>query len=295
MQQDVIPDAPALRARDGLHLYWREWPLKKPRGIALLVHGLGEHIGRYEHVAAKFNEWGWAACGYDHRGHGRSQGARGVIQRADDLLADLATAIDRARIRHPGVPLILVGHSLGGLVTARFAAEQVTGATGRADWSRPVDGLVLSSPALDPGMHAGQRLLLATLGRATPAMAVPNGIKVERICSDPVVVQAYVADPLVHGLVAPRLVRFIVDAGEEAARRAPHWNLPTLLLYASEERVIDPAGSARFAKLAPPAWVTTQAFQALAHEIFNEPEKEQVFERLGGWLDARFPRSQAAA
>lgn len=297
MQQDVIPPALPLRTRDGLNLHWRDWPVESPRTVTVLVHGLGEHIGRYEHVAARLNDWGHAVCGYDHRGHGRSQGPRGILQTSDDLLLDLALAIDRARARYPGRPMVLFGHSLGGLVSARFVAEGLAGSRGAAplNWVRPVEGLVMSSPALDPGMSSIQRALLATLGRAAPNVAVPNGVQPERICRDPAVVAAYRADPLVHDQIAGRLARFIVDAGEQVARVAPQWSLPTLLLYASEEKVVDPAGSARFTAAAPAAWVATQAFPGLAHEIFNEPEQDQVFQALADWLGERFDPTRAAA
>ncbi len=278
-----VPDTPpfALTTADGLSLDLRSWPAAEPaKGTVLIVHGLGEHIGRYAHVAAMLNGWGWHAAGYDQRGHGRSQGARGGLPRDDDLLQDLARVIERARAARPG-PLVLLGHSLGGLVAARFAAGGI-GAT--EPWYRPVDALVLSSPALDPGMNAGQKLLLALLGRLAPALAVNNGLKPAWISRDDAVVQRYVADPLVHDRVTPRLARFIVDSAKVVRERAPLWELPTLLLYAGSDRCVAPGGSAGFAAAAPQARVSTHEFRALYHEIFNEPEQAQVFDRLGEWL-----------
>jgi alpha-beta hydrolase superfamily lysophospholipase len=244
----------------------------------LILHGLGEHIGRYEHVAAQLNGWGWPVFGYDQRGHGRSEGARGALANDDDLLHDLAAVIDAVRAAQPG-PLVLLGHSMGGLVAARFVA----GAAGAA-WVRPVDALVLSSPALDPGMSIPQKLLLASLGRLAPNLALGNGLKPKWISRDAQVVRNYVADPLVHDRVTPRLARFIVDGGEAVAQRAADWSLPTLLLYAGSDRCVSPAGSAGFAAAAPQARVAAHEFRALYHEIFNEPEQEQVFAVLGAWL-----------
>ncbi|MDP3614033.1 MAG: alpha/beta hydrolase, partial [Rubrivivax sp.] len=177
-------------------------------------------------------------------------------------------------------------HSMGGLVAARFVAEGL-GAHPQA-WCRDADGLVLSSPALDPGMNALQRLLLAALGPLAPDLQLGNGLQPAWISRDADVVKAYLADPLVHDRITPRLVRFIVDAGREVLARAPQWQTPTLLLWAGADRCVAPRGSAALAAAAPPAVLVAQAYPELFHEIFNEPEREQVLKRLNTWL-LRFP------
>lgn len=271
---------------DGLALHVQSWSTPgAAQGTVLIVHGLGEHIGRYAHVAAQLNAWGWAAVGYDQRGHGRSAGARGRLPRSDALLQDLSRAIDAVRAAQPG-PLVLLGHSMGGLVAARFVAGGLAGDTAEA-WCRPVDALVLSSPALDPGMSGAQKLLLALLGTLAPNLAVNNGLKPQWISRDAGVVQAYVADPLVHDRITPRLVRFIVDGGREVIERAAQWPVPTLLIYAGADRCVAPRGSAAFSAAAPQALVASREFAPLFHEIFNEPEQGQVFEVLGPWLAGR--------
>jgi alpha-beta hydrolase superfamily lysophospholipase len=275
-----------LRTADGVALKLRHWPLDAPRGRVLLVHGLGEHAGRYGHVAAALNAAGWAVSAHDHRGHGQSAGARGVLAADDSLLQDLACVVDAVRGAGQGPgpgPFVLLGHSMGGLVAARFVAEALAAQPAR--WSRAVDALVLSSPALDAGLSGPQKLLLTVMGRLAPDWALGNGLKPEWVSRDPAVVRAYLADPLVHGRVTPRLVRFIVDGGRCVRERAPQWRVPTLLLYAGADRCVAPAGSRAFAAAAPPAVVTAQAFEPLYHEIFNEPEQAQVLERLTAWLD----------
>ena len=275
---------PTLDAADGLKLHLQEWPATEPaRGTVLIVHGLGEHIGRYAHVAAQLNDWGWNAVGYDQRGHGLSEGARGCLNDIDDLLQDLTRIIDSVRAARPG-PLVLLGHSLGGLVAARFVAGGIAADGVAEPWFRPVDALVLSSPALDPGMSVGQKLLLALSGRLAPNLAVGNGLKPAWISRDAAVVQRYEADPLVHDRVAPRLGRFIVASAHVVRERAPLWTLPTLLLYAGSDLCVAPGGSAGFAAAAPQALLSTHEFRPLYHEIFNEPEQAQVFDRLGEWL-----------
>jgi len=271
-----------IRARDGLALARRDWPSADARGTIVIVHGLGEHIGRYAHVAARLNAGRWSVVGYDQRGHGASPGERGRIAAGDDLLVDLAAVVDDVRAEASG-PLVLLGHSLGGLVVARFVAGALE--SPRPPWQRDVDALVLSSPALDIGMTGAKRALLATLETLTPNLGIGNGLDATGISRDPAVVAAYRADPLVHDRIAPRLVRFLADAGPTVLALAPRWRVPTLLLYAGSDRLVVPAGSAAFAAAAPAAVVTARPFASLFHEIFNEPEQDEVLGVLTAWLD----------
>jgi len=272
----------SLQTSDGLALHLQRWPgPANPHGTVVLVHGLGEHAGRYAHVAEALNAAGWQVLAHDQRGHGRSAGPRGGIAAPDSLMADLALVLDAARAGGPG-PLVLLGHSLGGLVAARFVAESLQAAP--APWSRPVDALVLSSPALDPGLNAVQRLLLAVVPAVAPNLAVNNGLKPEWISRDPAVVQAYVNDPLVHDRVSGRLARFIADAGTDVLAAAPRWAVPTLLMWAGADRCVAPQGSARFAATTPARVLTAREWPGMAHEIFNEPEKAQVLAALTSWL-----------
>ena len=268
--------------RDGLALVRRDWPSADARGTIVIVHGLGEHIGRYAHVAARLNASRWSVVGYDQRGHGASPSERGRLAAGDDLLADLAAVVDQVRNDNGG-PLVLLGHSLGGLVVARFVAGALE--SPRPAWQRDVDALVLSSPALDIGLTGAKRALLATLATLAPGLGIGNGLDATGISRDPAVVAAYRADPLVHDRIAPRLVRFLADAGPAVLAAAPRWRVPTLLLYAGRDRLVVPAGSAAFAAAAPASVLTTHAFPALFHEIFNEPERDEVLSVLAGWLD----------
>jgi alpha-beta hydrolase superfamily lysophospholipase len=271
-----------IRTRDGLALVRRDWPSADARGTIVIVHGLGEHIGRYGHVAAHLNASRWSVVGYDQRGHGASPGERGRIAAHDDLLADLAALVDDVRAEASG-PLVLLGHSLGGLVVARFVAGALESPP--PPWQRDVDALVLSSPALDIGMTGAKRAVLTTLETLTPNLGIGNGLDATGISRDAAVVAAYRADPLVHDRIAPRLVRFLADAGPVVRGLAPRWRVPTLLLYAGSDRLVVPAGSAAFAAAAPAAIVTARPFASLFHEIFNEPEQNEVLSVLTAWLD----------
>jgi len=269
-------------ASDGENIAVQDWPLPEGlalRGVVVLVHGLGEHAGRYEHVAQALNGWGFAVRGYDQCGHGDSGGERGSIPHTSRLLDDLADVLESTRARMPeGMPLILLGHSLGGLVASYFVSLR----------PRQVDALVMSSPALNPGLNAFQKFLLATLPRLAPNLRVGNGLDPQYLSHDGAVVAAYKADPRVHDRISARLARFIADAGPRVIARAPAWEVPTLLMYAGQDRLVNPQGSRDFAAAAPPSVVTVRCFEDLYHEIFNESDAGPVFECLRRWLDARF-------
>jgi len=269
-------------AADGDNLAIQDWPLDPEtplRGVVLLVHGLGEHAGRYDELAQRLNSWGFAVRGYDQYGHGESGGARGGLPSDNRLVEDLADVLGSTRKRmDAGLPLVLLGHSMGGLVAARLVALGLA----------PVDGLVLSSPAFDPGLNAIQQLLLAVLPAIAPNLRVANGLDPKWISHDPQVVQAYRQDKLVHDRISGRLARFIAEGGAAVLAAAPRWQVPTLLLYAGADKLVSPRGSAAFAQAAPARAVTTHCFEDLYHEIFNELEREPVYARLQQWLDQWF-------
>ena len=278
---DALPyTLTAFTASDGENLAVYDWPLPDaPRATVLLVHGLGEHAGRYDALARHLSAWGYAVRGYDHYGHGESSGPRGGLPWDTRLLDDLTDIVDATRARMPaGQPLVLLGHSMGGLVAARFVALGI----------RPVDALVLSSPAFDAGLGPVQKLLLATLQRIAPNLRVGNGLDARYLSHDDAVVRAYLADPLCHNRISARLARFIAEAGPATVARAAHWQVPTLLLWAGADRLVNPAGSRAFAAAAPRGRVQAHCFEPLYHELFNEsPElADPVFERLQHWLAA---------
>lgn len=269
-------------ASDGDNIALQDWPLPEGlglRGMVILVHGLGEHAGRYDAMAKRLNSWGFAVRGYDQYGHGESGGVRGVLPTPGRLLDDLGDIVDSTRLRMPrGAPLILLGHSLGGLIAATFACQGL----------RRLEGLVMASPALDPGLGPLQKLLLATLPHVAPNLTVGNGLDPSFLSHDAQVVAAYRRDPLVHDRVSGRLARFIADAGRKTVAGAATWTVPTLLMYAGEDRIVNPAGSRAFAAAAPARVVSSRCFDGLYHELFNEADPEPPYLALRQWLDERF-------
>ena len=258
-----------------------DWPApdSPPRGRVLLVHGLGEHMGRYTQLAEQLRSWGFVVRGYDQFGHGQSAGPRGDMKNARSLLGDLGCVIDVTRKLTGAVnrPLIVLGHSMGGLVASAAVAENL----------RPVDGLVLSSPALATDVNALQKILLRVMPKLAPHLCVDNGLKVHFLARDPEAVQAYTQDPMVHRQISAGLAEWIVQQGQRVRAAAGQWATPTLLMYAGHDRLVAPRGSAEFAALAPPC-VRSHVFEAMYHEIFNDPERQIVMDTLKDWLDEHF-------
>lgn len=286
MSVSFAPFPAHVMARDGLKLATIHWPApvrEGLKGVVCVVHGLGEHSGRYKGLAKQLNQWGWAVVSYDHRGHGRSPGPRGGLRQDDDMLHDLAAIIDAIRLVYPQEKVAVLGHSLGGLVVSRFVAGLAQPLEMTA-WRRAVDLCVLSSPALDLGMNGVQRFMLGSIGRLTPDIAVGNGLKPEWVCSDASVVKDYVDDPLVHDRITGRLTRFLLESGEIVLERAPRWTVPTLLQYAGADRCVRPIGSTRFALALPPALAEVHQYEHMAHEIYLEPDRSRVLADLQAWL-----------
>jgi len=258
-----------------------DWPApdSPTRGRVLLVHGLGEHMGRYTELAEQLRTWGFAVRGYDQYGHGQSAGPRGDMKNERSLLGDLGCVLDETRKLAGGAhkPLIVLGHSMGGLVTSAAVAENL----------RPVDGLVLSSPALATDVNALQKILLKVMPKMAPHLCVDNGLKAQFLARDPEVVQAYRQDPMVHRQISAGLAQWIVQQGQRVRAAAGQWATPTLLMYAGQDRLVAPRGSAEFAALSPPC-VLTHVFEDMYHEIFNDPQREIVLETLKDWLDEHF-------
>jgi alpha-beta hydrolase superfamily lysophospholipase len=265
-----------LTMADGQQLFLRDWSGRATHSAVLIVHGLGEHSGRYDALAKWFVSHGYAVRSYDQRGHGRTPGRRGALRHSDDLLRDLTAVYENYAI-HSGRHPLLLGHSMGGLVALRAVLD------GRVEPS----GLVLSSPALRSFEPLWLRRLAAVLARVLPNLPLRNGLPVEALSHDTKVVEEYRTDPLRTGWITPRLADFIFRAGASSITDAWRLRVPSLLLAAGSDRLVDPSGSRDFAN---GAWATHQLtsrfFDTLFHELFNETEtgRHQVLAQLAEWL-----------
>ena len=242
----------------------------------LIVHGLGEHCERYVRLAADLTAAGWLVHGYDQRGHGASEGARGDIATPTSLQGDLALLLDTLHDERVPRPLVLLGHSMGGAVAARFVADGACRCR--------CAGAVVAGVRPRPGRRCNGCGWPSARGCCRTGR-VNNGLSPQWISRDPQVVRNYIDDTRVHNRVTPLLARFIVDAGRRCIARAAKWRTPTLLLWAGADRCVAPRGSAAFAAAAPKGVVRARCFDGLAHEIFNEPERDYVVGALIDYLE----------
>jgi alpha-beta hydrolase superfamily lysophospholipase len=271
------------KASDGVELFVRDWPLPagtRRRGAALIVHGLGEHCGRYAHVAAALNAAGIMVRGFDNRGFGQSGGPRAVSPSSTAYLDDTKLVFDafadEARKAGDSAAPFLIGHSMGGAISARAAT---------GGWIRP-RGLVLSSPALKLPLSLARRLLVRALNLSAPHLTRPHGIPLRYISRDPQVFADVKADPHCHDRTTARLVTFLLDAGVRARRDAAKFDVPTLLLVSGDDKLVDADGAREFAAAMPPEHCTIKIYPALFHEVFNEIEldRRQVLGDLCDWI-----------
>jgi alpha-beta hydrolase superfamily lysophospholipase len=266
-------------AAGGVRLFLRNWSVATGRvtkGSALLVHGLGEHGGRYGHVAHALNELGIEVWAHDHRGFGRSEGKRARIPERDALLADTKLVFETCWERSGGAPPILLGHSMGGAIAARAV-------TGGLIAPR---ALVLSSPGLKSHINGFMRSLAAAMEAVLPNLALPHGLPLHKITHDAEVLANAATDTLNHALISPRLTNFILDAGEAAIRDAGKLAVPTLIQAAGDDKLVDADGAREFALAAMPGLCTLKVYEGLWHEIYNEREHDRaaVLADLKDWL-----------
>jgi alpha-beta hydrolase superfamily lysophospholipase len=281
--------ASVLRLPDGTATFTREWAPPGEvarRGSVLLVHGLGEHSGRYGHVAERLTAIGLSVHGYDLRGHGRSEGPRGSIPGDDALLDDLRFVFEdadrRGRAAGDDAAPVLLGHSLGGTLAARATA---------GGWVRP-RALVLSSPALALHVDPARKAVLRLARRLIPDRALPNSLPVDRLSHDAAEVAAYRSDELVHDRITPRMYGFLADAGEAVRRDAALLTVPTLLLAAGDDGIIDARGARELAAALPAESATARFYDGLYHETFNErePDRTRVLDDLVAWVEQQLGR-----
>jgi len=258
-------------APDGLRLRTRRWmPDGPPRSAVVLVHGLAEHTGRYEHVGAGLAARGHDVRGSDLRGFGESEGPRAALSSWDDYLGDLAG--DLAAARSVGAPVVLLGHSLGGLIAASYALS---------DRPRP-DLLVLSSPAIDSTIPVVKRLLAQVLGRIAPAKAIDNGLRGEQLSHDPSVGERYFADPLVYPKTTLGMGRLALRAQADVRAHLSRLDRPTLVIHGGADTIVPPQISAPLAAL---PGVERVVFPPFRHETFNEEGGVVAIATVADWIE----------
>jgi alpha-beta hydrolase superfamily lysophospholipase len=247
-------------------LYVRSWEREEPTHVVVIAHGYGEHIERYDHVADAFREGGASVYGLDHAGHGRSDGERALIADFDQVVEDLHKLVTEARSEHTGLPVVLVGHSMGGLIATRYAQTHGDG----------LAGLVLSAPVIGSSE-------MAELVGLDPLPEVP--IDPTTLSRDDSVGQAYMADPLVYhgGFKRPTLAA-AAKALLEAALEAPAITGPVLWQHGEADELVPLARSRRLIALLRNADVTELIYPGARHEIFNETNRDEVLADTTRWI-----------
>jgi len=268
----------------GLSLYYQCWlPESEPRAILLIAHGWAEHSGRYMNPVNYFVPRGYAVYAPDHRGHGKSEGARGYVERFSDYLDDFKTFFDIVRSKHGNTKIYLVGHSMGGTLATAYAVRH----------QDELAGLILSGASLDLGssLSSGLALLLIPFARILSVIAPGMGIRVldaSAISRDKSVVDAYVNDPLVYrGKITSRFGAEMIKTLQQLPSQMPEIRLPILIMQGSADLLSNPEGSRILYERVGSGDKTLKLYDGFYHEIFNEPGQQQVFADMEAWLAAR--------
>jgi len=266
---------------DGITFQVQGWEPdnNRPKALVALVHGLGEHTGRYPHVAQALVDAGYALVGFDLRGHGKSGGARGHMPSLDTCMHDIRSFFKYLVTRYPEIPHFLYGHSLGGLLSLTYAIQ----------YSKGLKGVIVTGAALRSALQE-QKVKVAMaklLGTLAPTITIPSGLETLAISRDPVVVKAYINDPLAHDKTSMGLGRAALKAIDLCFARARDFVPPLLIMHGKSDRITYPSGSEDFASLARETNrdVTLKLWEGMYHEIHNEPEKAEVFQFMVEWLD----------
>jgi alpha-beta hydrolase superfamily lysophospholipase len=270
---------PAGSRAPGARLHVKSWaPSGSARAVVVLVHGYAEHLGRYEHVAARLTAAGYAVYALDHWGHGSSDGVPGFVPAFSVYLDGVDALLARVKSEHPAAPRFLLGHSMGGLIVASFLLRH----------QQQFAGAILSGPAVKPTKTPSAVTIL--LGRILSTLAPRVGViqlDATQVSRDPKVVAAYLADPLVYkGRVGARLGAQMLAAMDDVQANAGRITLPLLLLHGERDGLAAPEGSRFLYERAGSSDKTLKLYAGLYHEIFNEPEQQAVLDDLVGWLAA---------
>jgi acylglycerol lipase len=266
-----------------LKLYFQSWHTdQSPKGIVCLVHGLGEHSGRYAHVADFLNQAGYNFLAFDLRGHGKSGGLRGHASSFDDYVKDTDILQKEAEDMYPGMARFIYGHSLGGLITTYYVLQR----------KPQLNGVIISALSIKTSIQEQKVKLIASkvLGSIVPKMTIDTGLVPATISKDPEVVNRYVNDPLVHHKATVGWGKSTLEAIAWSDQHVSEWTLPVLFMHGEKDRLAFVEGSQEFAgKIKGDC--TLKIWPDLYHEVHNEPEKDQVFAYLLNWLNAHLKTS----
>lgn len=264
----------------GVRIVYDVWtPQVAPRGVVVLCHGYAEHARRYDHVARRFGAAGLLTYALDQRGHGRSGGKRVYLREMAEYVADFHALAGIAAREHPTLPRVVLGHSMGGGVVFSYGAEYV------GDY----DLMVLSGPAVDAQDGVSPVMITAAnlLGGLLPGLPVEK-LDADAVSRDPAVVAAYRADPMVHlGRLPAGIAKALIGVGQTMPQRAAALTAPLLVVHGEDDRLVGVAGSRKLMEHVGSTDATLKAYPHLFHEVFNEPERDEVLDDVVRWIEAR--------
>lgn len=265
-------------SRDGLKIFYQKWVSKQVKGVVVIAHGLGEHSSRYMHLLEEMSGQDVSFYVLDHRGHGRSEGKRGHVSSFNDFVADLDILIQMAHSENPGLPLILLGHSMGGVIAFQYTLRH----------SQATDALILSSAGLIPILEVPgwQQRLVRILSRIAPGLAIANGLNAAGLSHDQTIMDSYLNDPLVHDKVTVRWFTEFISAGQESLSRAGELTVPLLIIHGRNDPIVDYQGSIKTMEQASSPDKTLYIFNGLLHETMNESleQRQDVLAKVGEWI-----------
>lgn len=247
------------------------------KAVIVLVHGLGEHFKRYQHVAEKMTDQGLYVVAFDQRGHGRSEGKKGHAPSSQQLMRDISEVIVLAKSNAPHLPVFLYGHSLGALEVLYYALTE----------KPELKGVIATSPPLDISSTPQSRITMAkVMNPILPGLIVSNALDTTALSRDAEIVEAYKADPLVHEKISVRLGAFLIEGAQYVLEHAAEWTLPLYLAHGTQDRICKIAGTDAFYERANGP-ITYKRWEGLYHETHNEPEKEQVIQTMLDWIGSQ--------
>ena len=260
---------------DNINIYAKEWKVEFPKAVVALVHGLGEHCNRYQHMADYYAQHNIATIGYDRRGHGKSGGKKGHSPNYEALLKEVDELLDQVKSRFPGIPVFLYGHSMGGNIALKYAISR----------QPTISGLISSGAFIE--FPASPPALLIAIGKIMrkiyPAFSQSNGLSPQDVSSDPVVVEDYIKDPLVHDRITSSTAIGMIEVAKELELYKGQINIPLLIMHGNLDKLTAFQGSKKFAeRIKGP--VTFKEWDQAFHEIHNEPIQKDVFDYTINWI-----------
>lgn len=263
---------------DGLKIMTEHWLPKDHKALVVLVHGYGEHSGRYRHVVKALTTAGYAVFTLDHRGHGQSEGVRAYFDSFDQPVNDLKDYVDSIRTDHENDTMFILGHSMGALITLAYTLRNPDNVAGIVVSGAPVNADANVSPAL------------VTLGniltKIIPKQPFVKLVPLDTLSRDPAVVRAFERDPLTYkGNMRIRMGTALNDTAKWVRERLEELKLPMLIVYGEEDKLVNPSGSRLIYEKASATDKTIRSYPNLRHEIMNEPERDTVIADIVAWLD----------